>query len=187
MTVSFQFETTPLPGMVVMKGNPRRDARGEFERLFCVSELRDFGIEFQVNQINRSLSRSAGTVRGLHFQYPPHAEGKLITCLSGRVFDVAADLRRNSPTFGQWFAVELGQGSHVSVFLPPGIAHGFQTLTPDCELIYLHSQAYHPQSEGGIHHRDPRLAIQWPLAISQVSDRDAALPNIDSSFEGIDL
>jgi len=187
MTPNFQFETTPLDGLVVIRRKPRKDERGEFERLFCVSELSDFGIDFSVKQINRSFTKQQGTVRGLHFQRSPRAEGKLITCLAGSVLDVAVDLRRNSSTFGQWYGVELREDNNTSIYIPPGFAHGFQTLTCNCELLYLHSEFYSNQLEGGVHHHDPQLAIDWPLDVAQISERDAALPFIDFSFEGIEV
>ena len=136
-------------------------------------------------QVNHSLSLARGTVRGLHFQREGALEGKLLRCLRGRVFDVALDLRRESPTFACWHAVELSAENARQVWIPPGFAHGFQTLSDDAEMLYFHTAAYSPAHEAGLRFDDPRLAIAWPLAPTQLSARDLALPVLDESFEGL--
>jgi dTDP-4-dehydrorhamnose 3,5-epimerase len=157
------------------------------ERLFCSSELAEVIEGTSIAQINHTLTRARGTVRGLHFQHPPYAEIKLVTCLHGEVFDVAVDLRRGSPTFLSWHAERLSGENHRTLAIPRGFAHGFQTLSEDCEMLYLHSAAYQPAAEAGLNPRDPRLAIHWPDEIAQLSERDASHPFIDESFQGVSL
>jgi len=123
-------------------------------------------------------------VRGLHFQHPPHAEDKLVSCLRGEVFDVAVDLRQGSATFLQWHAEILSADNARSLLIPQGFAHGFQTLTDDCELLYLHSRAYAAGAEGALNVRDPALAIRWPLAFTDISERDAQHPLLTREFTG---
>ena len=126
-------------------------------------------------------------MRGLHYQRPPHAEMKLVRCLSGRVWDVALDLRHNSPTFMQWHAEELSCDNACMLIIPEGCAHGFQTLEPACELLYLHTAAYEKSAEGGVRHDDPRAGIAWPIAITEISERDRSLPLLPPMFSGIPL
>jgi dTDP-4-dehydrorhamnose 3,5-epimerase len=123
-------------------------------------------------------------VRGLHFQYPPCEETKVVSCMQGSIFDVAVDIRRSSPTFLHWHAEVLSSDNMKSLLIPEGFAHGFQTLSEDCILIYLHTASYAPEAEGGMNVKDPRLSISWPLQISGLSDRDSNCPYIDDSFEG---
>ena len=128
--------------------------------------------------------RRRGTVRGLHFQRPPHAEDKYVSCLRGEVYDVAVDLRRGSATFLRWHAEKLSAANRRSLLVPRGFAHGFQALTDDCELIYLHTHRHVPASEGALNVRDPALAIDWPLPIVELSERDASHPFVDPAFAG---
>jgi dTDP-4-dehydrorhamnose 3,5-epimerase len=121
----------------------------------------------------------------MHFQYPPHAEMKLVRCLKGRVWDVAVDLRYRSPTFLQWHAEELTPNSGRMMVIPEGFAHGFQVLEPDSELLYLHTAPYTPSAEGGLRHNDPKLGIHWPLHVTDLSERDAAHPLIGEAFQGV--
>jgi dTDP-4-dehydrorhamnose 3,5-epimerase len=123
----------------------------------------------------------------MHFQHPPHAEIKLITCLRGEVFDVAVDLLHNSPTFLHWHAERLSAKSHRTLLIPEGFAHGFQTLSNNCEMLYFHTAAYHPASEGGLNPIDPRLAVHWPMEVGGLSQRDSSHPLIDDFFTGIHL
>lgn len=185
MTSRFTIITTPLAGVLLIDRTPLEDERGFLERLFCVSELAESGVIFQVRQINRTLTRQPGTVRGMHFQRPPMAEKKLISCLAGRVYDVAVDLREGSSTFGKCLGVELAGDGHRSLIIPEGCAHGFQTMTANCEMLYLHSNDYSPQNEGGVNPIDPMLAISWPLPVAAMSPRDAALPWTGHPFRGI--
>ncbi len=187
MSQRFAIQPTPLNGLKLLKRKPRHDVRGYFERLYCQDELGPLFGSDAIVQINHTLTRKAGTLRGMHFQYPPYTEGKLVSCLRGEVFDVALDLRYGSPTFMQWHGEVLSEGNHHSLFIPPGFAHGFQSLCDDCELLYLHSNTYHPEAEGAINAIDPSAAIDWPLPIGERSERDTALPLLSDGFKGLDL
>jgi dTDP-4-dehydrorhamnose 3,5-epimerase len=182
----FTLTDTPLAGLALLTRHPIGDQRGYLERLFCRMELADLLEGRGIEQINHTLTAKAGTVRGMHFQYPPHAEMKLVTCLKGEVFDVAVDLRRHSPTFLCWHAEHLSAANHRTLIIPEGFAHGFQTLTDDCELLYLHTAAYHADAEGALNALDPRLGIAWPLPVGDRSDRDQAHPFLDDSFTGVE-
>ncbi len=183
----FDFYDTTLPGLKLVQRKPIEDARGFFARFYCADEFRAAGLDKPIAQINHTLTRSKGAVRGLHFQHPPHAETKLVNCLFGAVFDVAVDLRAGSPTFLRWHGEILSAENHRSLLISEGFAHGFQTLTEDCELVYLHTAPFHPEAEGALNVADPALAIQWPLAVSELSERDRAHPFIDTHFSGIRL
>lgn len=182
-----RFTCTPLPlaGLVRVQRQPLADARGFFERLFCAQELAACGWTQAIAQINHSLTRQAGSVRGLHYQQPPHAEMKLVTCLRGAVWDVAVDLRAGSPTFLHWHAEELRANNARALLIPQGFAHGFQALTPDAELLYCHSYPYNLAAEAGLHPQDARLAIAWPLPLAELSPRDASHARLTDGFEGI--
>jgi dTDP-4-dehydrorhamnose 3,5-epimerase len=163
------------------------DSRGFLSRLFCSQELAAAGFDSPIAQINHTLTRRRGAMRGLHFQYPPHAEIKMVSVLEGEIIDVAVDLRRNSPTFLKWHAEILSAANNRSFLIPRGFAHGFQALTENCQLIYFHSCAYAPQAEGGLNGADPALDIQWPLERTDVSPRDLGHPLIDSNFTGVEI
>lgn len=154
----------------------RQDERGFFARLFCAREFAEQGLDFRPVQVNDSFSVRRGTVRGLHFQRPPMAEAKLVRCVTGAVFDVIVDLRAQSETFGHWTALTLDAAERSMIYIPPGFAHGFQTLKPNTELLYFHSEFYAPGHEGGLAHDDPALSIPWPLPVAALSARDAAFP-----------
>jgi dTDP-4-dehydrorhamnose 3,5-epimerase len=181
----FIVESTALPGLLCVQRPRLSDARGFFSRLFCASELASAGWQGPVAQINHTHTRQRGTARGLHFQYAPHAEDKLVNCLRGEVFDVAVDLRRGSPTLLHWHSERLSASNGRALLIPRGFAHGFQTLSDDCEMLYLHSSPYAQQAEGALNLREPRLAIAWPLPITELSVRDAAHPYLDAGFSGI--
>jgi dTDP-4-dehydrorhamnose 3,5-epimerase len=178
---------TTIEGLKVVQSAPRRDERGEFTRLFCGDELQSLLGRRQIAQINHSMTSRTGTIRGLHFQRPPYAEMKMIRCIRGRVWDVAVDLRTGSPTFLKWYAHELAQDDSEMMVIPEGFAHGFQTLEPGSELIYLHTNYYQPASEGGLRHDDPRLDIAWPLVPQDLSPRDRDHPLLDTDFTGVTL
>ena len=181
----FQFEATPLPGLLLVHRDALVDARGFLSRLFCADEFAGAGWRQPIAQINHTLTRSPGTVRGLHFQFPPHAEAKLVTCVRGSVFDVAVDVRRDSPTWLHWHGAILSASNQCSFLIPEGFAHGFQALQGDCEMIYLHSAPYSQDAEGALNALDPRLSITWPLPVGERSDRDVAHPFIDATFKGV--
>lgn len=183
----FDFIPTPLAGLTLVQRKAIEDHRGFLSRFFCADEFREAGLSKPIAQINHTLTRNKGVVRGLHFQYPPHAETKLVSCLQGEIFDVAVDLRRDSATFLQWHGVVLSAKNRLSLLIPDGFAHGFQTLTEDCELIYLHTAAYHPEGEGALNVADPKLDIAWPLEMTELSERDRNHKLIEQEFEGIVL
>lgn len=183
----FELHQTPLPGVVVVERRPLIDERGFLVRLFCAEELRAAGWTKPVAQINHTLTKRRGAVRGLHFQHPPHAEAKLVTCIRGKVWDVAVDLRAGSPTFLRWYAAELSAENGRALLIPEGCAHGFQALTDDCELLYCHSAFYEPRSEGAVNVLDPRLGVEWPEPITEQSARDRAADALPSDFHGLEL
>lgn len=183
----FEIEKTPIPGLQIIQRQPIGDDRGYLERLFCSNELTALSGNRNIVQINHTLTKNKGTVRGLHFQHPPHAEMKLVSCLRGEIFDVAVDLRKESPTFLQYHAVLLSEDNHQSYLIPEGFAHGFQTLTEECELLYFHTAAYAPEAEAGVNALDPLLAIQWPLNLIERSVRDQQHPFLDKNYPGLSL
>lgn len=185
MSGRFDIQDTALDGLKVLTRKPVGDARGYLERMFCAADLEDILSGRDIVQINRTLTKEVGTIRGLHFQRPPAAEMKFVSCLQGEIFDVAVDLRPDSSTFLAWHGERLTSGNGRTLAIPEGFAHGFQTLTPDCILIYLHTAAYTPSAEGGLNCLDPRLGISWPLPVGEMSGRDAALPLLGPDFVGV--
>ncbi|MDZ7861827.1 dTDP-4-dehydrorhamnose 3,5-epimerase family protein [Acidovorax sp.] len=183
----FTLDPTPLAGLVTVQRQPLVDSRGFLARMFCAQDLAPAGWTWPIAQINHTLTAQRGTVRGLHFQHPPAAEAKLVSCLRGAVWDVAVDLRAGSPTFLQWFGTELSAANHRALLIPPGFAHGFQALSDGCEMLYLHSAPHAPASEGGLDALDPRLAIAWPLPVAERSPRDAEHPLLAPGFTGLPL
>lgn len=183
----FEFIPTPLAGLQVVQRQLISDARGFLSRFYCAEEFRDAGVVKPIAQMNHTLTKQQGAVRGLHFQLPPHAETKIVSCLHGEIWDIAVDLRRDSPTFLHWHGEILSAENRKSLLIPEGFAHGFQALTPDCELLYLHTANYHPEAERGLQVSDPRLTIAWRLPIIDLSPRDQNHPFISSDFQGIAL
>lgn len=169
----------------MVETTPYYDQRGAFTRLFCNQELSDLIGHRNIVQINHSRTSTVGAVRGIHFQYPPQMEMKMVRCLKGRVWDIAVDLRGGSPTFLHWHAEELTPENTRMMVIPEGFAHGFQALDQESELIYLHTSFYSPASEGGLRHDDPRLAIRWPLPVKDLSERDTTHPLIEPNFTGV--
>lgn len=184
--MSISVTQTDIAGVAILDSQRRGDERGSFMRMFCADGLKNAGLAFTPVHINHSVTAKQGTVRGLHYQNAPALEGKIVRCLKGRIFDVAVDLRHGSPTFLKHLAVELSADNNRALHIPPGCAHGFQALSDDCEMVYLHSAAYAPEHEGGIRHDDPTLSINWPLPVSVLSARDEALPLLDPNFHGVD-
>ena len=168
----FDASPTGLDGLIVLQRKLASDERGQFGRLFCAGDLKLFGWEKPVAQSNISITQGAGTVRGLHFQHPPHDEMKLVTCIEGSVFDVAVDIRENSKTKLQSFGVELSAENQNAMLIPEGFAHGFQCLSKRAILIYFHSAAFHADAADGLHPEDPKLGIKWPLKITRASEKD---------------
>jgi dTDP-4-dehydrorhamnose 3,5-epimerase len=176
---------TAIPGLNVVDTDPRTDARGSFARWYCERELQGLIGARRIVQINCSRTTTVGAVRGLHFQFRPNAEMKLVRCIRGRVWDVAVDLRRSSPTFLQAHGEELSGENGRMMVIPEGFAHGFQVLEADSELLYLHTAFYEPAAEGGVRHDDPALGIHWPLTVTDLSPRDRSHPLIDAHFAGL--
>lgn len=168
---------TGFSGLYVIDLERIEDDRGLFARSFCLAELAEAGIEFSVVQANISFNNYAATVRGMHFQRAPHAEGKIVRCTRGALFDVAIDLRPESNTFCQWYGTELNDDNRSALLIPPGFAHGFQTLSDDTEVHYLMSAAYVPESAAGIRHDDPVFGVKWPMAVSSISEKDRQWPD----------
>lgn len=187
MSDRFDIRATPITGLQLLQRKPIGDSRGYLERLYCADELQVLIFGKAIVQINHTLTGKRGTVRGMHYQRPPHAETKFVSCLRGEVFDVAVDLRRNSPTFLRWHAEILSAENHRTLVIPEGFAHGFQTLTEECEMLYFHTASYQPGSESGLNAQDPKLAIQWPQTIAETSPRDASHPMLSNEFAGVDL
>ncbi|MBT8592143.1 dTDP-4-keto-6-deoxy-D-glucose epimerase [Polynucleobacter paneuropaeus] len=183
----FSIFDTPIAGLKVIERKPNSDHRGFLARIFCADQLKSAGWERPIAQINQTVTKKRGTVRGMHFQNTPHAEMKLVSCLQGEIWDVAVDLRKNSPTFLKWHAEKLSSDNFRALLIPEGFAHGFQTLLDDCELIYLHSAPYVRGSEAGIGPNDPYLDISWPLDFFEISTRDAEHPLLNDQFTGIEL
>jgi dTDP-4-dehydrorhamnose 3,5-epimerase len=180
-----RIEPVDIPGAFTIRHDVRGDERGRFARQYCRREFAAAGLMIDWVQVNHSVTLGSGSIRGMHFQSPPHGEAKLVSCPVGRAFDVAVDLRRGSPTFLRWAAVELDEAT--SFYIPPGCAHGFQTLTDEVHLIYQHSEYYEPASEGGLRFDDPALAIAWPLPAGTVSARDRSFSPVGEAFEGLAL
>jgi dTDP-4-dehydrorhamnose 3,5-epimerase len=171
------FSETLLPGVLLIDPEPNRDERGSFARLWCRHEFAERGLCAEFDQISVSCNTRRGTVRGLHFQAAPHEETKLVRCNRGALYDVVVDLRRDSPRFGRWFAAELTVLNQRMLYIPPGLAHGFQTLEDDTEVLYLITPAYVPAAARGVRWNDPAIGIDWPIrADITISDRDAQFP-----------
>lgn len=183
----FTVTDLPLAGLKRVERQRLGDQRGFLARLFCAEELAAAGWTQPIAQINHTYTANKGTVRGMHFQRPPQAEMKLVTCIRGEVWDVAVDLRADSLTFLHWHAEHLSGENGNALLIPEGFAHGFQALTDDVELLYCHSMPYAAAAEGGLNPQDERLGITWPLQITERSARDAEHPMIDQSFKGFRL
>lgn len=184
---NFIIHSTPINNLLLIEQKPIIDERGYLNRIFCQETLDNLMQDKTIQQINRTLTLKKGTVRGLHFQYPPHSETKIVTCLKGKVWDVAVDLRKGSKTFLRHHAVLLTEDNYSSYFIPEGFAHGFQSLTANCEMLYLHTNNYKKESEGGLNVLDPLISINWPQKITERSKRDTRLEMLSNDFKGIDL
>jgi len=152
------------------------DDRGFFSRVWCKNEFEEHGLDTSIVQINNSLRRKKCTLIGLHFQRPPKTEAKIVRCLRGAIWDVIVDLRKDSPTFGQWYGTELNDTNRTMIFVPQGFAHGYLTLSPDAEILYLVSEFHSPENEDGLRWNDPQLAIEWPDIPQVISDKDVQAP-----------
>lgn len=179
--------STHLAGLSVVDTDRLIDQRGSFARMFCADELSAVLGERKIAQINHSHTGKQGAIRGLHFQKAPAAEMKLVRCIQGKVFDVAVDLRKGSATFLQWHGQELSAENSKMIAIPEGFAHGFQALQADAEMLYLHTEVYTPEHESGLNFGDPKLKIDWPLIVTDASDKDRNHAYISAGFEGLKI
>lgn len=180
-----RIRTTEIDGLAVVERRPYEDGRGTLDRLFEVELTERLLPGFRVAQVNHTVTRHSGTVRGMHYQLPPYADEKIVTCLRGRVFDVAVDVRRGSATFLQWHGEVLEPAKPRSLLLPAGFAHGFQALADDSEVLYVHGASYRPGAEAGLRPDDPALGINWPTPPILVSERDSDHPLIVDGWDGV--
>lgn len=177
---------TPIAGVYVAVSSAHIDHRGVFSRLFCDEELAEVLGQRRIVQVNQSTTMAIGAIRGMHFQYAPHAEMKFVRCIRGRVWDVAVDLRTGSPTMLQWHGEELTPDNRRMLVVPEGCAHGFQAIEPGSELLYLHTARYTPGAQGGVRHDDPLLGIRWPLPVTDLSERDLNHPLLEAGYSGLE-
>jgi dTDP-4-dehydrorhamnose 3,5-epimerase len=180
-------QDTPLLGAHLIELERRGDNRGFFARLFCEREFGNAGLETRFVQINNSLSAKKGTLRGLHYQLPPAAEVKVVRCVKGALFDVIADLRQDSPTFGKWYGAELSEDNRLMMYVPRGFAHAILTLCDGVEAFYLVSAFYGPEQERGIRYNDPKFHIKWPIEPVEISPKDRNWPDFDPVYHGLEL
>lgn len=184
---SFQVTDVPLPGLKLVQRPIVGDQRGYLSRIFCFDQLVAVGWGKPIAQLNHTYTARRGTIRGMHFQRPPYAEMKLVSCIVGEVFDVAIDLRPESETYLQYHAERLSADNRKAMMIPEGFAHGFQSLTDDVQLVYCHSAIFSAQAEGGLNPQDPALDIRWPLQISEISARDSQHAFLSEHFSGVVL
>ena len=169
-----EFYPTPLTGNYLINLDKKEDDRGFFARCFCQKEFLSFGLNVDWVQVNNSFSKKTGTLRGLHFQYNPYSEVKLVKCLKGAIWDVVVDLRIGSKTFGKWYGSELSDENGTMMYVPKGFAHGFITLKKNTEILYLVSEFYSPNFEGNLIWNDPDISIKWPINPTLISNKDKA-------------
>jgi dTDP-4-dehydrorhamnose 3,5-epimerase len=175
----------PLKDSYLIVTDPFDDDRGQFGRIFCKKEISAIGFKKDIVQINHSMTFQKGAFRGMHFQYSPKAEIKMVKCLGGKVFDVIVDLRKGSATFLKWHGEILSEKNMKMMYVPEGFAHGFQTMEENCKLLYFHTEFYNPEFEGSIRYNDPRIDISWPLEVTDISNKDKKHPFLLDDFSGI--
>jgi dTDP-4-dehydrorhamnose 3,5-epimerase len=178
------FNTTEIPGVLLIDLDIRQDERGFFTRSWCRSEFAEHGLDTCIAQCSVSYNRTRGIVRGMHYQRAPHGEVKLVRCTAGAVYDVVVDLRPDSPTYCRWLGAELTAENRTTIYIPPGCAHGFATLTDGAELYYQMSEFYHPESYAGVRWDDPAFGIVWPFDEPQLSAKDRSYPDFDPAIGG---
>lgn len=176
---------TPLNDSYVLEFDAFEDNRGFFTRTYCHQEMQQIGHDKNIAQVNISMTRETGSIRGMHFQLPPKAEVKIVRCIKGSVFDVIIDIRSESPTFLQWFGETLTAQNGKMIYIPEGFAHGFQTLVENTELLYFHTEFFSPEYEAGIRFDDPLLSIQWPLPVTDISQKDTSHPLLNFDYQGV--
>ena len=182
-----QFTPLSLKGAYTIELEPRGDERGRFTRLFCARELAQIGHAKPIVNVNHSYTQKKGTIRGMHFQYPPDCEIKIVKCIRGAIWDCIVDIRKDSPTFLKWEGVELTDSNNRMIYVPEGFAHSFQSLTDDVEIVYFVSNFYAANNEGGLRFDDPMLNIEWQREVTEVSARDREHPLLNDAFEGMDM
>jgi len=182
-----KLESTPINGLFVLHRPVHQDSRGQFTRLFAVEGIAAAGRPTDAVHVNTSTSVELGTLRGIHFQYSPYAEAKIVACTAGAIWDVGVDLRPGSPTRFQWFGIKLTPNNGLSMVIPEGFGHAFITLEPNSTAVYVVSAVYAPEHESGIRYDDPTLAIEWPVAPTVLSDKDLAWGRVDERLEELDL
>ena len=180
-----KIEQTKIEGVAVIYSEPFKDNRGFFNRIFCRNELEAIRPNIVIAQINHSMTKTKGTIRGMHFQYPPHSEMKIVRCIKGSIFDVAVDLRKGSPSFLQWHGEILSAENMKALVIPEGCAHGFQSLEDDIEMIYISTSPYCKEAENGIRYDDPTTKIQWPMNRTVISERDMSYSLLPNNYKGI--
>ena len=177
-----KFSELPLKGAYLIELEKRGDDRGFFARAFCKNEFEDHGLNNEIGQINNSLSKDKGTLRGMHYQLNPKAEDKMVRCISGSLYDVIIDLRTDSETFKQWYGTELNSENRNMLFVPKGFAHGFITLAENTEAFYLVTEFYSPKHERGIRYNDPTFNIKWPIEPVVISEKDKNHPDFNPDY-----
>ena len=182
-----KFNKSEIKGLYSVELEPFTDDRGFFVRSYCSKILKEINITKPIRQINHSLTSTVGAIRGMHYQDSPHAEIKMVRCISGEVFDIAIDLRRGSDTFLQWHGEYLSAENFKMMVIPEGFAHGFQVIKQNTELLYLHTTSYTPEAESGVLFNDEKIGIEWPLQVTDISDRDLKHKMITKEFEGVNI
>lgn len=180
-----KFKDTNIKDLYIIEPEPFIDHRGKFYRVFCENELNKIGHSKRIVNVNSSTTLKKGSIRGMHFQYPPKAEIKIVKCVSGSIFDVAVDLRKNSPTYLQWHGEILSKENLKMLYVPEGFGHGFQALEDDVEIIYFVTEFYSPENEGGVRYNDPKVNVKWPLEVVDISEKDGKIPLIDDNFKAM--
>jgi dTDP-4-dehydrorhamnose 3,5-epimerase len=180
-----KIEQTKIAGVAIIHSEPFTDNRGFFNRVFCQKELEAIRSDIVIAQINHSMTKTKGTIRGLHFQYQPYSEMKIVRCIKGSIFDVAVDLRKGSCSFLQWHGEILSAENMKALVIPEGCAHGIQSLEDNTEMIYISASPFCREAENGIRYDDPKVAIQWPLDRTIISEKDLSYSFIPNDYEGI--
>jgi len=175
-----KFTETPIEGAMIIELEKHQDHRGYFARGFCKREFEEHGLEHDIVQCNFSKSLNKGTLRGMHYQSPPNSEVKMVRCINGSIYDVIVDIREDSPTYKEWFGVELTDENYKMLYIPKGLAHGFQTLEENSVIFYMVTQYYNHQAEGGVRWNDPAFNINWPINVSEISDKDKYYPDFNA-------
>lgn len=181
-----QITKTDIAGLLVLKQKITHDERGHFRRLYAEDELLSEGVPSKAFHVNSSFSKYSGTLRGIHFQFPPYAETKIVSCVSGSIWDVGVDLRPESPTRFEWFGTELNPTNGISLLIPEGFGHAFITLEPDTSVVYAISTGYSIANESGILFNEPILGIKWPILPKVISSKDSMWPPLQERIDEID-